>query len=55
MACYLVTFHVTKKLPYRPSFFKGADIGIIVGGVDVIADLEDFFDESIRKRRRTKA
>ena len=36
------------------SFFKGADVGIIVDGVDVMAALEDFFDESIRKQR-TKA
>ena len=37
MACYLVVF------------FKGADISFIIDGVDVMAELEDYFDESIEK------
>ena len=37
-------------------FFKAlTSVLLNVGGVDVMAELEDFFDISIRKRRRTKA
>ena len=39
----------------KPSFWFGVDAGIIVDGVDVMAELEDFSNESIRKRRRTMA
>ena len=37
-----------QKITSGPSFFKGADVGIIVDGVPVMAELEDFFDESIQ-------
>ena len=44
------------KITSGPSIFcKGADFGIIVESVDVMAALQDLFDESIRKQRRTKA
>ena len=36
------TLHVNKKLPSGPSFFKGADVSIIVDGIHVMAELEDF-------------
>ena len=34
-----------KKYLWAVFFFKGADVGIIVDGIDVMAELEDFFDE----------
>ena len=43
MACYHVTLHVNKKLPPGHFFFRSADVGIIVEGVDVMAELGDFF------------
>ena len=51
----LVPLHVNKKLSMGRLYFKTADVSIIDDGVDVMAELEDFFNESIRKRRRTKA
>ena len=51
----LVTLHVNQKLPLGRLYFKGADVGIIADGVDVMAALEDHYDDSKRKQRRTKA
>ena len=42
------------KITSGPSFFKSLDVGIIVDGVDVMAALEDLFDECMRKQRREK-
>ena len=55
MACYLSNIARKPKITSGPSFFKGADVGIIADGVDVMVALEDLFDESRRKQRRTKA
>ena len=43
------------KVISGPSFFKVTDVGTIVDDVDVMAELEDFFGETIQKRKRTKA
>ena len=53
MACYLVTLHVSKKLRLDRLFFGSDDV--IVYSIDVKTELEYFFVESVRKRRRTKA
>ena len=50
----LVTLHVNQKLPLGRLFFYGADVGIIADGVDVMAALEDHFDERKRKQRRKR-
>ena len=55
VACYLVSLHVNKKITAGPSFFLWRRRWYIVDCVDVMAELEDLIDESIRKGRRTKA
>ena len=43
------------KITSGPSiFFKGADFGIIVEGVDVMAALQDLFDESIQNKEEQR-
>ena len=53
MACYFSNIAHKPKITSGQSFFS--DVGIIADGVDVMAVLEDLFDESKRKQRRTKA
>ena len=55
--CGMLPSNIAKTKNYLSGrvFFLSADDGITVDGVDVMAELEDFFDENIRKRRRRKA